>query len=142
GVAPLELKPIRSVRTKQAFLPGLEGQAGAVSVVTALDAQVVDLLGQVEDVVALDVEVVERVQPLAAGVEMDDRALVRTLADLGVPGAQPGALVAGPRGDGVLVQAAGVIGDLGGQPVVAGDRAPAAPVADAFAVVDLEHLAG
>src|SRR5438034_384464 len=80
GVAPLHLEAISLVRPEQAFLPGLEGQPGPVSEVAALDTQIVDALGQVEDVVALDVQVEEGVQPLPACVEMPDHARVLPLA--------------------------------------------------------------
>src|SRR3954468_6874389 len=98
----------------------------------ALDAQVVDPLGEVEDGVALESQVVERVHPLAAGVEVDDGALVGSLADLGIPGTESGALEAGTQGDAVLVEALFLVGDHGAPPVVPRDRAPVLAVPHAL----------
>ena len=70
-VAPFELQAIGSVRTEQAFFPRFERDAGAAGKVAALDAQIVDLLGEVEHGVAFDAEIEKSIEPFAAGVEVN-----------------------------------------------------------------------
>src|ERR1041384_251746 len=93
-VAPLERKTVGIGGADEAFLPRLERDRGAAGEVAALDAEVVDLLGEIEDFVAFHAEIEERVEPLTAGVEVTDRALLRPLADLDVPRAEALALIA------------------------------------------------
>src|SRR4051794_10310949 len=95
----------------------------------ALDAQAVDALGHVQHVVALEAQADEGVDPLAAGVEVHDRARVPPFADHRVPGAQAWALEARAGGDQVLVEAPGIVWrDDRLAPVPLGDRAPRARV--------------
>src|SRR5262249_8910818 len=129
-VAPFEPQAVRLLRSEQPLLPCLEGHAGAAGEVAALDAEVVDLLGEIERRVAAHAEIEKRVEPFAAGVEAHRRALVRPFAQLAVPGAEPLALKAGPEHDVVLVEARDVARvELGAAPVVIVERAPRLAVA-------------
>jgi hypothetical protein len=70
----------------------------------ALDAEVVDLLGKIQNGVAFDAKVEKGVKPLASGVEMNDRAFEFAFAEPGVPRAHAGALKAGPKHHVVLAE--------------------------------------
>ena len=84
----------------------------------ALDAQIIDLLGEVEHGIALDAEIKKRVEPFAAGVEMNHGALEFAFAELRVPGTHARALKAGTKHDVVLVEALDVRGlKVGAAPV-------------------------
>ncbi len=74
-VAPFELQAVGSVRAEQAFLPRFERDAGAAGKMAALDAEIIDLLGEVEHGVAFDAEIEKSVEPFAAGVEVNHACL-------------------------------------------------------------------
>src|SRR5262249_35237099 len=107
-------------------------QSRPASIMAALNAQIVDAFGQIENVVALEAQIVKCILPLAAGVEMADFPLVPSFADLDIPRTEPRALKTGTQHDAILVQATGFIGYDCAPPVQLGDRAPGIPMADAF----------
>ena len=98
----------------------------------AFDAQVIDALGKIEDVVAFEAEIIERVHPLAAGVEVTDFSCVASFADFHVPRTQARALETGTQHHVVLVQAAGFVGDDRAAPIQFRDGAPRVPVTHAL----------
>src|SRR5262245_15815696 len=72
---------------------------------TAFDTEVIDALGKIERRVALDAEIEESVEPLAAGIEMEQRPFVPALADGGVPRTHARALKARSKNHVVVAEA-------------------------------------
>src|SRR4030095_4719817 len=101
-------------------------------ILAALNAQIIDAFGEIEDVIALKAEIVKSILPLAAGVEVTHFPFMPSFADLHVPGTHARALKTGTQHNSVLIQAARFIGDDGAAPIQFSDRAPRVPVADAF----------
>ena len=60
-IAPFQFQTVGAIGTEHAFFPGLEGQPGAVGKVAALDAEIVDALGEIEHVIAFEAEIVKRI---------------------------------------------------------------------------------
>ena len=84
----------------------------------ALDAEIVDLLGEVQHCVAFDPEIEKSIEPLAAGVKVDDGSFEFTFAELCVPRAHAGTLKARPKNHIVLAEAVDVRGrEFGAAPV-------------------------
>ncbi len=130
-VAPFQFQAVGAVGTEHAFFPSLERQPRAAGIVAALDAEIVDALGEIKDVVALESEIVKSVHPLAAGVEVADLAFESSFADLHIPRAHARALKAGPQRNTILIQTFRFIGDDRAAPIELRDRAPVLAVADA-----------
>src|SRR5262245_61595808 len=107
-VAPFELQAIGLLRTKESFFPCLESDAGAAGKVAALDAEIVDLLGEIQHCVTLDSKIEKSIEPLAARVEVHDGSFEFSFAKLCVPRAHARALKAGPQDHIVLAEAVNV----------------------------------
>jgi hypothetical protein len=71
----------------------------------AFDAQIIDLLRQVEHRVAFDAEIEKGIEPFTAGIEMNHGAFELAFAELGVPWAHAGALEAGAEHHLILIEA-------------------------------------
>ncbi len=96
----------------------------------ALDAEVVDALREIKDIVAFESQVIKSVHPLAAGVEVADLAFEASFADLYVPRAHARALETGAKRHAILIQAFRFVGDNCAAPIKFRDRAPVFAVAD------------
>src|SRR5262245_30388962 len=98
----------------------------------ALDPPIIDPLREIENVVPFEAQVVERVHPLAAGIEVSDFAHVPSLADLHVPRTETGTLKTGAEDYIVAIEASSFVRDHCAAPVEFGDRAPGSAVTDAL----------
>src|SRR6185436_9974943 len=108
-----------------------ERESRTAGEVAALDAEIVDSFGKIEDIVALEAQVVKSVHPLAAGIEMTDLAGVASFADFNVPGTHARALETGTKRHTILIQAFGFVGDDRAAPVELGNATPVFAVANA-----------
>src|SRR5262249_40255020 len=109
-VAPFELQTIGLLRTKKSLFPCLERDAGTAGEVAALDAEIVDLLGEIQHRVTLDSKIEKSIEPLAARVEVHDGSFEFPFAKLCVPRAHARALKAGSQNHIVLAETVNVCG--------------------------------
>ena len=96
-IAPFEFQTVGAIGAEHAFFPGFEGQSCAAGKMAALDAEIIDPFGKIEDIVAFEAKIVKSVFPLAAGIEVADFPFVPAFADLHVPGTHARALKAGTQ---------------------------------------------
>ncbi len=124
-VAPFQLQAVGAVGTEESLFPGFEGHAGTAGKMAALDAEIVDLLGQVEHAVAFDAKIEKRVEPFAAGIEMHDGAFEFAFSQLRIPGAHARALKTGTKHYVVLIEALDMRGlQIGAAPIEIIQSAP------------------
>ena len=57
------------------FSQASNAKPGAASEVAALDAEIIDALGEIKNVIAFEPEIIKSIHPLAAGVEVADSCL-------------------------------------------------------------------
>src|SRR5919198_2690994 len=110
----------------------------------ALDAEVVDLLRQIQNRIAFNAQIEKCIEPLAAGIEVDHSAFEFTFADSRIPGTHPSALKAGPEHNVVFIEAANMRGrKIRAAPVQVVERAPSLAVAVfGFFLLDIVLLQG
>src|SRR5438876_11778492 len=91
----------------------------------AFDSDIIDALGEIERGISLYAKIEKSIEPLTAGIEMDDSSFEFAFAKLCIPWAHPRALKTGPEHNVVLVEAVNVRRrKIGAAPIEIVERAP------------------